>query len=392
MELAATSPEEACTEEHGWICERLYALTQNQALASISDQILGPALRIAGVVLFAFFLRKILNKVIERVIKTAIIKSLQAGAATGPASVQRSSIRGQTVAGVLKALSSATIWVLATMIVLGELGINLAPLIAGLGIVGVALGFGAQNLVSDLVSGLFMLAEDQFGVGDIVEVDGLWGEVENVGLRTTQLRGLDGMLYTVRNGNINVTGNSNKGWTRVILDVGVAYATDLRRAAEIIRAVAEEASKEEELKDVFRGEPEIWGVTDFGENAISIRLVVRCGPAAHWQLGRDLRLRIKEAFDREGIEIPFPQRTTWIRTEPETLPVPIPLATVDDARGNGEAGKPEPKAESRQKQKARRSPRSDEDRSRGRYPPGAQDTDSPQAPQGSEGGPAPEMK
>ncbi|MEX2586423.1 MAG: mechanosensitive ion channel domain-containing protein [Actinomycetota bacterium] len=338
MKLAAASPGQACTDEHGWICEKLFALTDNETIASVSDQILGPALRIAGVVLIAFLMRKLLKRVIERIIKAAIVKGLEANASASPAAMQRSSVRGQTVAGVLKALGSATIWVLASLIVLGELGINLAPLIAGLGIVGIALGFGAQNLVSDLVSGLFMLVEDQFGVGDIIEVDGLWGEVEHVGLRTTQVRGLDGMLYTLRNGNIKLTGNANKGWTRVLLDINVAYATDLRRAASVIKQVAEEASREAELAGMFKGEPEIWGVTDFGDNSISIRLVVKSAPAAHWQLGRDLRLRIKEAFDREGIEIPLPQRTTWIRTEPGTLPAPIPLTVADGVSGNGSGG------------------------------------------------------
>lgn len=393
MKLASAPPGQACTDEHGWICERLFALTENQALANVSDQILGPALRIGGVLLIAFFLRKLLKRVIERFIKTAIVKGLEANAAQNPAGLQRSSVRGQTVAGVLKALGSATIWVLATLVILGELGINLAPLIAGLGIVGIALGFGAQNLVSDLVSGLFMLAEDQFGVGDIVEVDGLWGEVEHVGLRTTQVRGLDGMLYTLRNGNINITGNANKGWTRVILDVGVAYATDLRRAAAIIQEVAVQAGEEPELKTMFRGEPEIWGVTDFGDNSISIRLVVRSAPAAHWQLARDLRLRIKEAFDREGIEIPFPQRTTWIRTEPDTLPVPIPTTRVDNVSGNGSGGEPAArpagKAAGGRKHSDHKPEPSDKERWSGRYP--LPDADSMgDEPEGSEGSPPPQ--
>lgn len=389
MKLASPSPEQVCTEEHGWICERLFALTDNQALANLSDEILGPLLRIVGVLLIAFFLRKLLKRVIERVIKTAIVKGLEANTGSGPAQLQRSSVRGQTVAGVLKALSSATIWVLAGLIVLGEVGIELAPLIAGLGIVGVALGFGAQHLVSDLVSGLFMLAEDQFGVGDIIEVDGLWGEVEHVGLRTTQLRGLDGMLYTLRNGNIKITGNSNKGWTRVILDIGVAYATDLRRAAEVIKTVAEEASQEPELQGMFTGEPEIWGVTDFGDNSISIRLVVRSAPAAHWQLGRDLRLRIKEAFDREGIEIPFPQRTTWIRTEPETMTAPIPLTRMDDTKSNI-AGNGSTKAREAKQNKGRPLPadedsKPDEKAWAGRYPRADADASYGDEPEGSEG-------
>jgi small-conductance mechanosensitive channel len=292
-------------------------------------QLLGPVLRIAGVLLVAFFGVKLVKRLITRVIGRVLVRTLGAGVAGDEIALARSTVRGSTLAGVLTALATSVIWVLALLIILGEVGINMAPLIAGLGIVGVALGFGAQNLVSDLVSGLFMLAEDQFGVGDIVDIDGVTGTVEHVGLRTTQVRALDGFLWTLRNGEIKRLANANKGWNRVVLDVSVGYDSDLRRASEVILGAASEAYADPAISDRLMGEPEIWGVEALGDDAVSIRLVCKTVPAAKWEVGRDLRLRIKEALDREGFEIPFPQRTVWLRTEPATLSAPIPFEQVN---------------------------------------------------------------
>jgi moderate conductance mechanosensitive channel len=315
-------------------------------VTDILGLILGPALRIAGVLLIAIVASKVLQRVIDRVVKRVTVRSLTITAGTGDAlAAERSAVRGETLTGVLKALASIGIWVLATLVILGEVGIQLAPLIAGLGIVGIALGFGAQNLVSDFVSGLFMLAEDQFGIGDIVDIDGTPGTIEHVGLRTTQIRALDGMLWTLRNGEIKRIGNANKGWTRVVLDIGVAYDTDVHRAGEVILAAVEQAREDPDLAGQFRGEPEIWGVENLGDDSVVIRLVCKSAPAGHWQLSRDLRGRIKQALDREGIEIPFPQRTMWLRTEPDALTAPIPVAQVDGHDGRGTAEVPVSKAE-----------------------------------------------
>lgn len=310
-------------------------------MTDIPGIILGPVLRIAGVLLIAILVNKVLKRVIDRVVTRVTIRSLTLTAGTGDESAaERSSVRGETLTSVLKALASVGIWVLASLVILGEVGIQLAPLIAGLGIVGIALGFGAQNLVSDFVSGLFMLAEDQFGIGDIVDIDNTPGTIEHVGLRTTQIRALDGMLWTLRNGEIKRIGNANKGWTRVVLDIGVAYNTDLRRAGEVILSAVEQAREDPELADQFRDEPEVWGVENLGDDSVVIRLACKCAPAGHWQLSRDLRGRIKQALDREGIEIPFPQRTMWLRSEPGTLTAPIPIAAFD-GRDTGKAPDPE---------------------------------------------------
>lgn len=299
--------------------------------------LLGPALRITGALLVAFFGSKLAKRLITRVVDRVLVRTVVAGAPENEAVVVRGAVRSHTITGVLTALASGIIWILAALVVLGEVGINLAPMIAGLGIFGVALGFGAQNLVSDLVSGLFMLAEDQFGVGDIVDIDGTTGVVEHVGLRTTQVRALDGMLWTVRNGEISRIANANKGWGRVILDVGVAYDSDLRRAIEVIRDAAKQVHEDPSFQERFLEAPELWGVEDLGDDSVVIRLVCKTAPATQWAIGRELRLRVKEALDREGIEIPFPQRTLWLRTERDALAAAIPFERVDNA--NSSAGR-----------------------------------------------------
>lgn len=269
------------------------------------------------------FIRRLVRRVVER-----------PGLAQGAA--DRARTRSQTISSVLQALARTVIWGMATLLVLGEFGFDLAPLIAGAGIIGLAVGFGAQGLVSDFVSGLFMLLEDQYGVGDWVDLGEATGTVEHMGLRTTRVRSLDGLLWTVRNGEIARTANANQGWGRAVVDVGVGYDADLRAAQELILGAAQEVADDPDHAATFLDGPEIWGIQDLGDDAVSIRLVARTQPGAQWGAARALRLRVKEVLDAEGVEIPFPQRTVWLRTEPETLTAPIPVATA--GVGDGRAG------------------------------------------------------
>ena len=203
------------------------------------------------------------------------------------------------------------IFTIAGFLVVGEFGLNLAPLLAGAGIVGIALGFGAQSLVKDFLSGMFILVEDQFGVGDIVDLDQQTsGTVEAVSLRTTRLRAVDGTVWHVPNGDIRRVGNKSQHWSRALLDVEVAYDTDIEQAKGVIKRVADTLWHE---RDDILEEPEVWGVERLGPNAIVIRLVVKTRPADQYDVSRELRQRLKEAFDAEGIEIPFPQQVVWNR-------------------------------------------------------------------------------
>jgi small conductance mechanosensitive channel len=181
--------------------------------------------------------------------------------------------------------------------------------------VGVALGFGAQDLVSDFISGMFMLLEDQYGVGDIIDAGEATGTVEGISLRTTRLRSVDGTLWYIPNGEIRRLGNMSQDWARALLDIGVAYDTDTDRASAIIERVAASMAEEEEYKGKFLDTPEVWGVERLAADAVEIRLVIKTTPGDQYAIARELRRRIKHAFDAEGIEIPFAQRTLWIRSE-----------------------------------------------------------------------------
>ena len=217
-----------------------------------------------------------------------------------------------TLGAVLRSLAGFSVYALAFMVALGELGLDLGPLIAGAGIVGLAIGFGAQSLVADFIAGIFIIIEDQYGVGDYVDVGAASGTVEKVTLRTTVLRDVNGALWVVPNGEIRRVGNSSQLWARTVLDVDVAYDTDIDLAASVIKQVADDVWREEIESATIIEEPEIWGVQNFGADAISIRLAVKTEPGEQWATGRLIRARLKKAFDTNGIEIPFPQRTVWV--------------------------------------------------------------------------------
>ncbi|MFU8840849.1 MAG: mechanosensitive ion channel family protein [Nitriliruptoraceae bacterium] len=235
--------------------------------------------------------------------------------------VQRAEALGALAGSVLRVI----IWTVALFILLSTaFGINLTPLLAGAGILGIAFGFGAQGLVSDFLAGIFMLAEDQYGVGDIVDVGDAAGVVEGVSLRTTRVRDVTGTLWHVPNGHILRVGNMSQEWARALLDIGVAYGTDIDAASDLILAIATDMAREADFEEVFLDEPEIWGVENLGNDSVDIRLVIKTQPGQQWAIARELRRRIKNAFDAAEVEIPFPQRTVWLRTEQ-----PVALGDAD---------------------------------------------------------------
>ena len=326
--LAAVSGERvrsACGEDPGWICRQVLDWTGDPTLAELSDFLIGKPLTILAIVIAALVLNRIARRGMKRSLRT-----LQSGAvqerlgalhrATPNALLEtrehslRAEQRIEALASVLRSVIGFVIFAVALFLILGELGLNLGPLLAGAGIIGVALGFGSQSLVRDFLSGMFILIEDQFGVGDIVDLDlQTSGTVEAVSLRTTRLRSVDGTVWHVPNGDIRRVGNKSQHWSRALIDVEVAYDTDLDRAQEVIAQVAHEVATTD--RDVLE-EPEVWGVEALGANGVLIRLVVKTRPSEQYRVSRVLRQRLKAAFDREGIEIPFPQQTVWYRDAP----------------------------------------------------------------------------
>jgi small-conductance mechanosensitive channel len=194
-------------------------------------------------------------------------------------------------------------------LVLSELGFKLGPLLAGVGIVGLAVGFGSQNLVRDVVSGFFILFEDQYGVGDVVQINQVaTGKVEQLTLRITGLRDLDGTLHYIANGEIVHVANRTKDWARAVIDVGVGYGEDPSKVRAVLERVAEEAKDDEELGRNLYSTPDVLGVERLGEYEVMWRMLADTKPARQWEVSRALRERVKVAFDANDIEIPFPHR------------------------------------------------------------------------------------
>jgi moderate conductance mechanosensitive channel len=227
-----------------------------------------------------------------------------ADSATQELSLQRTATLTQAITYLIRIV----VWTLTILVLLGEFDVNLGPLIAGAGIVGVALGFGAQSLVRDFLSGFFILLEDQFGVGDIIEVsvggEQVTGKVEKVSLRTTDVRAFDGTRHTIPNGNILMVGNRSRGWARVIVDVSVAYTEDIDRVRGVLEELFQELRDEPDLQTSFFSGPEVLGVEGVGEKDVVLRVTAEVRPTRKGSLERLLRQRIKERLDVRGISVP----------------------------------------------------------------------------------------
>ncbi len=327
---------EACGDDPGQVCRWVFDLTDSAATADTVEWLVARPVKIVLIVLAAWVANRLVRRAITRFVAKVVRDSerrdredtldpVRPGAAptavaqlAGPmmaelTRVERARQRAETLGAVLRSLATVVITTVAVLIVLGEFDVSLAPLLASAGIAGVALGFGAQSLVGDFLSGFFMLAEDQFGVGDVVDVGDAVGVVEGVTLRVTRIRDVEGTLWFVPNGQITRVANRSQRWARAVLDVDVAYDTDIDRASEVMKAVADEVWREAAEQATILEEPEVWGVERFAADSIAIRLVVKTDPGEQWTTARVLRRRIKHAFDEAGIEIPFPQRTVWLR-------------------------------------------------------------------------------
>ncbi|MEW6324165.1 MAG: mechanosensitive ion channel family protein [Nitrospirota bacterium] len=216
--------------------------------------------------------------------------------------------RAATLTGVLRTIGRFAVWTILIIIGLDQIGINVAPILAGAGIAGLAIGFGAQNLVRDVISGFFLILEDQVHVGDVAVINGTGGLVEAVTFRTIVLRDLEGVVHIFPNGTINTLANRTKEWSAYVIDMGVAYKEDTDRVVEVMGRVARELRRDPALGPKMLDDIEIFGVDNFADSAVIIKARLRTLPLEQWNVGREYRRRLKKAFDAEGIEIPFPQR------------------------------------------------------------------------------------
>ncbi len=217
---------------------------------------------------------------------------------------ERREQRAEAIGQLLRSAASLMIWSTALLLILTRLGVDVAPLLASAGVVGVALGFGAQTMVKDYLAGIFLIIEDQYGVGDVVDLGGAVGTVEEVTLRTTRLRDMSGVVWYVRNGEINRVANRSQGWTMASIELPVAYDEDLDRIRSIIENIADDMDTDPAYDDVLLGRPEFAGVESVSGDAVFIRIVAKSAPEQQVVLAREIRERVKLAFDRAGVRVP----------------------------------------------------------------------------------------
>ncbi len=259
---------------------------------------------------FRWFVNRAIDRIVRRagegVVPTLIARTKAGGvlADLRPGSGQRRRQRAETIGSLLKSIATGMIMAIVLVTVLDQVGVNIAPILASAGILGVALGFGAQNLVKDYLNGIFMILEDQYGVGDVVDLGEATGTVEAVGLRVTRLRDVDGTVWYVRNGEILRSGNQSQNWARTVLDITVAYDSDLDQVQQILQEEASAMYEDEQFHDVIIEPPEVWGVERFDKDGAVVRVVLKTAPLKQWPVARAMRQRIKTRFDAAGIRIP----------------------------------------------------------------------------------------
>jgi small-conductance mechanosensitive channel len=364
--------DQACLPSDISICGVVVRITHNTGLGQVLDIVLGTPLRLLLIVAFAVLIRRALHRLIdrlsERIATGAANATPSSTAATGtgtggtepPAATStgtsstgssstvgpgptsaaavapspllntRRQARSRTLAQVLRSVTTIAVLAIAILMVLQELDFSVAPLLSIAGVFGVALGFGAQSLVRDVVSGMFMIVEDQYGVGDVVDVGAASGSVEAVGLRITRLRDVNGTVWYVRNGEILRVGNQSQGWARAVLDVNIGYNEDIDHAEEVLLETARRVQADERFRAFIVDEPEVWGVEALTTEGVVMRLVVKTQPLQQWVIARELRRRIKQRFDAEDIEMRTMPRTVIVNGDDE-LDTPAPTRSADES-------------------------------------------------------------
>ncbi|WP_084653262.1 mechanosensitive ion channel family protein [Nocardioides insulae] len=341
---------EPCTPDS--ICSTVQDWTGNQTVGQLAEILLGKPLTVLILIVSAVVVRWLLFKVVDRVVKQATAPRNSSdkgakgfgrlrGAEEDPAYQGRRIQRAKTMGNVLKSVITVIIAAIFGTMILSAIGINIAPIIASAGIVGLAVGFGAQSLVKDYVSGMFMVFEDQYGVGDVIDLGEAIGTVEAVTLRVTRLRALDGTVWYVPNGEIRRVGNMSQNWSCAVVDINVGYHSDLARVKQLLQEISHDLWSDEEYRGIVVEEPTVTGVEVLGPDFVTVRLLVKTAPLEQWEIARELRQRIKTRFDYEGIEIPLPQRVVWHREEPDTkygLPSESDRAMAGQATRHGSGG------------------------------------------------------
>jgi small conductance mechanosensitive channel len=339
-----TNLDDACGEDPSWACEWVFDRTGNQTLAGVVEWFVARPLTIAAIVVGALLVARLARALVERGMRRRAAEDrrrLAWLASRTPSALQateswnlRAEARRQTLTAVFQSVVSIAVWTVAVIWILNVLELDFGPLVAGAGILGVALGFGAQNVVRDVLAGYFLVVEDQFGVGDIVDLGpDAKGTVERITLRATRVRDVNGTVWHVPNGQILRAGNKSQVWARALLDIEVELDTPYDRVQAVIAGVAEELATEHAWEKEVVATPEIWGIENFTTAGYVVRLVVKTRPGAQWGVMRELRIRLKKAFDDAGIGFAGAHQEVWIRAgEPRNAPEPIGSTGTTDRR------------------------------------------------------------
>jgi len=277
--------------------------------------LIGPSVTIVGTLVGAILLRWVLHRAIDRVVGSALTRAARNDSqtprratrvltqATGLAH-ERSTQRAGTTGAILKSTSTFVIFTMAMLTVMATFGLPLGPLLASAGVGGVALGFGAQSLVKDFLSGIFMILEDQYGVGDVIDTGEAIGTVEDVTLRVTRLRDFSGIVWYIRNGEIVRIGNRSQGWSTAVVDIPVGYSENLDVVLPLIRTVVHGLDEAEDWKTRLLEEPVVAGVESIVGGVVTVRVIAKCAPNESFPVSREIRERVKAAFDQAGIQAP----------------------------------------------------------------------------------------
>jgi small-conductance mechanosensitive channel len=314
-----------CADDPGSWCAMIYQITNNDFVARSADTIVSTTFSVALIIALSFLARWVIHRAINRLVEGAVSTRIPrlsgrvpmlkvpglrrrdpvAGTVAAVPTTPRRTQRARTIGSVLRSLSSVVVLIIGSIMVLAEFGVNLGPILASAGIVGVAVGFGAQNLVRDFLSGMFMLLEDQYGVGDVVDVGEASGVVEAVGLRITTLRDVNGTVWYVRNGEILRVGNKSQGYAYAVIDLPLAHSADIPEAAEVAARIAAERVAKDDVADKVLEEPQMLGVEKVGPEGVTLRLTVKVVAGQQWTVQRALNAAIADAFDDAGVPRPL---------------------------------------------------------------------------------------
>ena len=321
-----------CGEDPGTACRLAWDLTHSTAFTQLVKVYLAGPVSQAGRILFvlvlAFFVRAIINRLINKVTERAATATLPVTSNGN----ERREQRARALGSILRSAVSVIVFGIAALTILGILGFNLAPLLASTAVLGVALGFGAQNLVRDYLAGLLMLVEDHYGVGDTINAGVATGTVEAMTLLTTRLRDVNGVVWHIRNGTIDSVGNESQGWSRAVIDYPVPYGEDLGRIRALMEQAAESLYREGGWKQLMLEKPEVWGAQELSSKEVTMRLVAKTTPMRQWEVARELRARVKAALDEAGVQPAGPD--TIVVSAPPAIapagePVPAPAAVIE---------------------------------------------------------------